>query len=119
MLYSVRGATCVKKNTESEIKFATFELLDNIIKRNNIKPENITQIIFSATSDITKIYPAVCAREMGLINASLLCVQEMHVENSLRLCIRVLLNFWSNLDDKKKICHVYLNQAKILRPDLQ
>ena len=116
MLYSVRGATCVKNNTEHEIEVATVELLDKIIKKNYIEPKSITQIIFTATKDITKIYPAACARKVGLTHVSLLCVQEMYVENSLDLCIRVLLNFWAKAG--LEVSHVYLNKAKILRPDL-
>lgn len=116
--YSVRGATCIKKNDENEIDLATRELLLEIIKKNDIAKEQIVQIIFSATRDITKIYPAASARKIGIVNASLLCLQEMYVENSLPLCIRILMNFNADTMDKK-ICHVYLHEAKKLRPDLQ
>lgn len=114
--YSVRGAITIKENTVEQIEISTCELLIEIIKRNDIKISDINQIIFSATNDITKYYPAVSARKLGIINASLLCVQEMHTEKSLPLCIRVSLNF--NSKPGKKISHVYLGKAKELRPDL-
>lgn len=115
--YSLRGATCIKKNDEKQIEFATQELLLEMMTRNNINKDDITQIIFSATRDITKIYPAACARKLGITNASLMCLQEMYVENSLPLCIRVLMNF--NGNENMKISNVYLHEAKKLRPDLQ
>lgn len=118
MIYSIRGAVTVKKNSVQEIEFATRNLLLEIIRKNNLEIKNITQIIFSATRDITKIYPAVYARKIGIVNASLFCVQEMYVENSLPMCIRVLLNFCDKYQADKKIFDIYLGEAKKLRPDL-
>lgn len=118
MIYSIRGAVTVKKNSVQEIELATCNLLLEIIKKNNLEIKNITQIIFSATRDITKIYPAVYARKIGIVNASLFCVQEMYVENSLPMCIRVLLNFCDKYQADKKIFNIYLGEAKKLRPDL-
>ncbi len=116
MNYSVRGAISLEKNSTFEIEQATCKLLREIIAQNDIKIFDITQIIFSATKDITKAYPAEFARKIGITHASLLCVQEMFVEESLPLCIRILLNF--NAELGKKISHVYLGRAKKLRPDL-
>lgn len=118
MIYSVRGGISLKENSCEEIEAMTNKLLLEIIKKNNLEIKNITQIIFSATRDITKIYPAVFARKLGIINASLLCVQEMYVENSLPMCIRVLLNFYDVYQADRKIFNVYLGEAKKLRPDL-
>ena len=116
MIYSVRGAISIEKNSPEKIELATCELLNKIIIKNNIDINNITQVIFSATKDITKAYPAYYARKMGINNACFMCVQEMYVEGSLDLCIRVLLNFIDK--PGKNIFHVYLGKAKILRPDL-
>lgn len=118
MIYSVRGGISLKENSCEEIETMTSRLLLEIIKKNHLEIKNITQIIFSATRDITKIYPAVFARKLGIINASLLCVQEMYVENSLPMCIRVLLNFYDVYQTDRKIFNIYLGEAKKLRPDL-
>lgn len=115
--YSVRGATCIKNNDKNEIDLATRQLLLEIMAANGIEKDQIVQIIFSATRDITKMYPAEAARNMGIVDASLLCLQEMYVEGSLPFCIRILMNFSS--DVRVKVKHVYLNEAKKLRPDLQ
>lgn len=113
----IRGATTVDKNTKENILDATKELLQKIIEVNNLSLEQIIFIIFTATKDLDEVYPAVAARDMGITNASLMCTQEMHVKGSLPMCIRVMIQIQTNkLQNKTK--HIYLNEAKILRPDL-
>ncbi|EOD01642.1 chorismate mutase [Caldisalinibacter kiritimatiensis] len=114
---SVRGAITVENNTKQEIILNTKTLLENIIKKNDIKITDIISIIFSVTDDLDEAYPAVAAREIGLTYCSLLCLQEMKVKNSLRKCIRVLLLFNSELK-QNQVKHIYLKDAVKLRPDL-
>lgn len=114
--YCIRGAITIKDNTKSEIRKNTIELLRTIMIINNISIDDCCSIIFTATKDITVAYPAVYAREIGFTNCSLLCVQEMYVENSLKLCIRVMLTI--NEDYDFVVHNVYLKGAKKLRPDL-
>jgi cytidylate kinase len=92
-------------------------LLNEIIKSNNIDLDDITSIIFTATNDIDAVYPAVSARELGIVHAGLMCVQEMYVKDSLKMCVRILINIDSNLR-QKDVNHVYLKGAVKLRPDL-
>lgn len=117
-MISIRGAIVVDGNTKENILDRTKEILETIIKENSIKNEEIESIIFSATKDITAVYPAVAAREIGIVDASLLCVQEMYVENSLQMCIRILMHINKEYC-QNKVKHVYLNGAECLRPDLQ
>lgn len=114
---AIRGAITVKKNTEEEILSATRELLIEIINTNNIKKEEMISILFTATSDLDSVYPALAARNIGLTTVPLLCFQEMNVKNSLNKCIRIMFNInrECSLDD---ISHVYLKKATSLRPDL-
>ena len=115
--YCIRGAITVKKNTEEEIRANTVSMLGQILKENSITADDCISLIFTATRDITKAYPARFAREIGFVNCSLMCVQEMHVENSLELCIRVMVTI--NKDDSGfKPKHIYLKNARKLRPDL-
>ena len=113
----IRGAITVKSNNKDDIIKNTAKLLNTIIDLNNIKQEELVSIIFTATPDLTKEYPAVAARKIGYKNIPLICLQEMAVENSLKMCIRILIyiNRECSLD---KIEHVYLKDAKKLRPDL-
>lgn len=113
----IRGAITVEKNDRECILENTRMLLNNIIKTNNIKKENIISIIFTATKDIDAVYPAVAAREIGIVQAGLMCTQEMYVKGSLEMCIRVIVNALCE-DEQKNIKHIYLKKASVLRPDL-
>jgi chorismate mutase len=116
-VWAIRGATTVNGNTPTEIVNATKELLYKIVDENNLKKDDIISVIFSATKDLNAIFPAVAAREIGWNDVALMCTNEMEVPGSLKLCIRVLMHINTNCS-KEKIKHVYLNEAKILRPDL-
>ncbi len=115
--YSIRGAITIEENTIENIRTNTLYMLNQILSENNISVDDCISIIFTATKDITKVYPAKFARELGFANCSLMCVQEMYVENSLQMCIRVMLTINSEKDDFKAK-HVYLKEAQKLRPDL-
>jgi len=117
-MVSIRGAIVIEENSKDCIINRTRELLNKIIEGNNINIEEITSILFSATKDITAAYPAIAARDLGIVNAGLLCFQEMYVENSLKMCIRILMNV-DNTKKQKDVKHIYLNGAEILRPDLK
>lgn len=114
---SIRGAITIKYNESEEIIKNTKFLLEEIIIKNNIDFDEIISVLFSATKDITAAYPAVAARELGITNAGLMCFQEMDVEDSLKMCIRVLVNI-DTYKSQKEMKHIYLKDAKILRPDL-
>lgn len=116
-MVSIRGAITVNEDSVSDIIESTKVLLMSIIEENHLAVENIISIYFTATQDITKAYPAVAAREVGLTECSLLCGQEMYVEGSLKKCIRVMMHVESD-NCQKNAKHVYLREAKKLRPDL-
>lgn len=114
--YAVRGAITVYKDDRESVLRKTKLLLNEIIKQNRLSHADIISIIFTATKDIRSVYPAVAAREMGMTDIPLICCQEMDVEGSLALCIRVMMNIRSEEHLKPK--HVYLEGAVSLRPDL-
>ncbi len=113
----IRGAITVKKNEKDLIIFSTKILLEKMISINEVKIEDIAAVIFSATSDLNKEFPAVAARQMGWLYTPLMCTSEIDVEGSLQKCIRVLMLINSD-KPQSKIKHVYLDEAKKLRPDL-
>lgn len=116
-MISIRGAITVEENSKAQILSNTHELLTEIIEANGLTNEEIISIIFSATRDLSATYPAPAARSLGITDASLLCFQEMYVENSLEMCIRVMLHVEKDCC-QKDAKHVYLKGAKILRPDI-
>jgi chorismate mutase len=113
----IRGATTVSENDAGAILNATQELLEQIITENGVSEEDVASVIFTATPDLDAAYPAVAARRLGWTHTSLICVQEMVVPGSLSRCIRVLVH-WNTDRAVDEIHHVYLHEARRLRPDL-
>lgn len=112
----IRGAITATENTEESILEATRELLEQLIKANDIRPENIAAATFTTTADLNAEYPAVAARELGWVDNALLCGHEMAVPKGLKKVIRVLVLV--NTDKEiKDIRHVYMKEARQLRPD--
>ncbi len=69
------------------------------------------------TKDLDAVYPAVAAREIGITEAALMCTQELYVVGSLKKCIRCAVLCDVN-KKQKQANHIYLQNAKVLRPDL-
>jgi chorismate mutase len=113
----IRGAISISRNTRDEIISSTKTLLAKMIRINKIKVEDIASVIFSATRDLDAEFPAIAARKLGWKNVPLLCTYEVDVPGSLPRCIRVLMHVNSK-KSQSAVKHVYLNDAKKLRPDL-
>jgi chorismate mutase len=114
----IRGAITVDANTRDAMLTATRRLLRSMIEANGVQVEDLASVIFTATSDLDAVYPAVAARAMGWTEVPLLCMQEMAVVGSLRRCIRVLMH-WNTDREAADVWHVYLEGARVLRPDLE
>jgi len=117
-MIAIRGAITVETNKKEEVVSKVRKMLEEIIKRNELDKDDIISVLFTATKDIDCIYPAFVAREIGITQAALMCMQEMHIEGSLEMCIRVMVNAESN-KKQKDVKHVYLEGAKVLRPDIK
>ncbi|AIT09349.1 chorismate mutase [Candidatus Francisella endociliophora] len=117
MQRSIRGATTIAEDTKANVVSATIELLQEILNQNSVEIDDIVNVIFTATTDISSGFPAVAARELGLINVPLIDCQQMMCEDALELCIRVMLTYNTH-KSQRDINHVYLHGAKVLRPDL-
>lgn len=114
---AIRGATTAEENTREAIIDATLELLGEIEEKNDLKRADAISIIFTVTSDLTAVFPAAAAREMGLTFVPLLDMAAPAIDGSLEKCIRIMIHI--NTDKtKEEINHVYLRGAKVLRPDL-
>jgi chorismate mutase len=114
----IRGATTVERNGENEILNATTELLHKIIEENGTQPEDIGSVFVTVTADITATFPARAIRQMvGWELVPLMCSLEIPVENSLPLCIRLMV-LVNTEKAQNEMQHVYLHGARILRPDI-
>jgi chorismate mutase len=118
MCRGVRGATTVTENTTEAILTATRELLETIVRLNDMQPDDIASVYFTTTADLNSAYPALAARQMGWFHVPLLCGHEMDVPGGLPHCLRVLIH-WNSNRRPQEIVHVYLREARSLRPDRQ
>ncbi|OAS14054.1 chorismate mutase [Paenibacillus oryzisoli] len=117
-LRGIRGATTVERNEAEEILAATSELLQAIIEANDFLPEDIGSVFITVTADITAIFPAVAIRSLvGWELVPLMCSLEVPVENALPKCIRLMVQV-NTTKSQAEINHVYLKEAKKLRPDI-
>jgi chorismate mutase len=115
-LFALRGAISVEDNPEAAILAGTRELVEAIMERNSLAPEQMVSCVFSATTDLNAQFPAVAARDLGLSRVPLLCTQEIDVPGALPRVIRVLLHYYAA--DGHAPQHVYLGHARSLREDL-
>lgn len=114
----IRGATTVTRNDEQEILDATAALLKEIVERNEIEPEDICSVWITVTPDLTATFPARAIRVLtGWDMVPLMCSTEIPVQGALPKCIRLLIQV-NTTKGQREMKHVYLNEARSLRPDL-
>lgn len=113
----IRGATTVANNTKEEIFDATIEMVSEMITENDVRTEDIVDFIFTVTPDITAAFPAASVRKMGITDVPLLDMAAPDIDNSLKMCIRVLMHI-NTEKTNGELKHSYLRGAKVLRPDL-
>ena len=115
----IRGAITVDEDSKEKIWQAAQHLVTKILSINKFHAEDIGAIIFSTTEDLTSAFPTSSIRQLQPFKMiPLFDTREPAVENSLPLCIRVLILI--NTDKKQsEIQPVYLGGAAVLRPDLK
>jgi chorismate mutase len=114
----VRGAITVERDDATLLLDATERLLGEIVRANGISSTDIASAVFTLTPDLVSEFPAAAARRMGWTLVPLMNFTEAAVAGSLPRCIRVLLHV--NTDKRQdEIAHVYLDGARVLRPDLE
>lgn len=112
--WGIRGATTAEDNSRDSILSATKELLQRITDENDLDKSQVAAVWFTTTSDLNAEYPALAARQLGWMNAALLCAHEMAVPNGLPRCIRVLILVNTN-KSPEDLKYVYLKEAQGLR----
>lgn len=113
----LRGATTVDRDHADAIVAATEELLEAMLERNGVTPEDLISLVFTSTFDLTAEFPAAAARRLGIDHIPLLCAREIEVPGSVPRCIRVLMHLYTERD-YGTLRHVYLREARRLRSDL-
>ena len=117
MVRGIRGATTVPENTREAILEAAAELLDAMVRANDVDREHVASAFFTTTTDLNAEFPAVAARNAGWTDVPLMCGHEMSVPGGLPRCLRLLLHV-NTERSLQEVRHVYLRGAVALRPDL-
>lgn len=113
----IRGAITVERDDAALLLDATERLLRAIVAENDIRSDDVASALFTLTPDLVSQFPAAAARRMGWTLVPLLNFTEIAVPDGLPRVIRVLLHV--NTDKRQdEIVHVYLDGARVLRPDL-
>ena len=115
-IYAIRGATTSDGNTKKEIENSVVQLINELILRNSLDPNNILSITFTVTKDLDACFPASIARKcFGLDSVSFLDCQQMYVPNDIDFCIRLMALVIC--PERSSINHPYLRGASNLRSD--
>ncbi|MGH7868900.1 MAG: chorismate mutase [Candidatus Dormibacteraceae bacterium] len=117
----IRGATTAEGNQPEAILRATRELLEQLVKANQLDISEIAFAHLTTTPDLNTEFPARAARLMGWVDVPLLCGHEMDIRPPHPLavprCVRVALLY--NTERKQnEMVHVYLHGAKLLQVEL-
>jgi chorismate mutase len=117
MVRAVRGAITVAADDPESIRDATRELLDELLRANELAPDDVVSALFTVTPDLCSEFAAHGARIVGWSDVPMICAQEADIDTALPRCMRVLLHVHTTLP-RSGLRHVYLRDAVTLRPDL-
>ena len=114
---ALRGATTVDVDTPEQINERVGTLVNEMLARNDVDKDDLISVIFTATDDVTSMFPAAAARAVGLGDVPLLCARELEIEGSMPRVVRMMAHVETDLP-RADITHVYLHGAAALRRDL-
>lgn len=117
MMRALRGATTLDTDTRDQLLERVGTLVTEMLARNDLAPDDLVSVIFTATADIHSEYPAAAARAVGLTEVALLCARELEIEGGMPRCIRVLMHVVTPRTPGE-LRHVYLEGAAGIRTDL-
>lgn len=117
-LRAIRGAITVPRDDSTCVSVATRTLLTRIMVENALSVDDLVSAVFTVTRDIRSGFPALAARGLpGWSQVPLLCAAELDIVGALPHCLRVLLHAYVKQPDFNAR-HVYLEGARVLRPDI-
>src|SRR2546423_15091403 len=76
-LRAARGAITVADDSRDAVLDATERLLREMLDRNAVSEDDVVSVLFTATDDITSVFPAEAARRIGLVSVALICMRGM------------------------------------------
>ena len=112
-MIGIRGAIAEVQNTSEDIIQSSKDLFTEILEVNNLEIDKIISVLFTLTHDLTEAFPAKALRELGHTTIPAIDTLAQNIKYDLEGCIRILVHYEDNVNVK----HVYLGEAKKLRPD--
>ncbi|TDD33521.1 chorismate mutase [Nonomuraea terrae] len=117
MVRAIRGAIQVDADDRDAILAGTTELVNAIMERNELTPDAVISVLFTATPDLTAEFPALAARKLGFHEVPLICCTEIGVPGALPRVVRLMAHVETDRP-RSEINHVYLRGAVALRQDI-
>jgi chorismate mutase len=118
----IRGATTATANTAEAITEATEELLEQLVRLNDLDPSEIAFAYFTTTPDLNAEFPAIAARRLGWLEVPLLCGHDMDVQQpnprGVAMCVRILL-LYNTPRPQSSMRFAYLRGAEAIKVDLE
>jgi chorismate mutase len=114
---AIRGAIQVDSDSREEILEGTAELVSEVMSRNELTPDDVISVLFTASHDLTAEFPALAARKIGFHDVPLMCAQEIGVPGSMPRVVRLMAHVETDRP-RSRIQHVYLRGATALRLDI-
>ena len=114
---AVRGATQLTADDAEEMAGAVSELVQLVLERNRLTPDDVISILFTATPDLVADFPAHAVRKVGITDVPLLCATEIDVAGALPRVVRLMAHVETDAA-RADVTHVYLRGAVALRRDL-
>jgi len=114
---AVRGAIQLEHDDRDLLLAGVTELIRAVLDQNGFGVEDVISMLFTATPDLHSEFPALAARELGIVDVPLMCAQEIDVAGAMPRVVRLMAHV-ETLRAKSEIQHVYLGGAAALRRDI-
>lgn len=114
---ALRGATTFDTDEAVHVTDRVVALVTAMLDRNEVSHDDLISILFTATGDLTSVFPAAAARSLGLGDVPLICARELDIVGSTPRCLRVMMHL-TTTKARSELHHVYLEGATGLRDDL-
>lgn len=117
----IRGATTATANTAEAITEATEDLMRELVKLNDLDPNDVAAAFFTTTPDLDAEFPAHAVRRLGWMDIPMLCGHDMQVKQpnprGVPMCIRILL-LYNTPRPQSAMRFAYLRGAEAIKQDL-
>lgn len=114
---AVRGAIQLDHDDRDHLLAGVTELIKSVLEQNGFAADDLISMLFTATPDLRSEFPALAARELGIVDVPLMCAAEIDVAGAMPRVVRLLAHV-ETPRSRGEIQHIYLGGATALRRDI-